>query len=405
MQKFLKTKTMKKSLLIFFIISCFVSVVQAQNTDWEITPFQPGFLDGYDIDSGSFHVIMDSSYYYVHDGSSGTGLRQNYYNVHTFYDSTPTGITIYGIAISTFPFSNDYDPVTIDTSTSNWQEFTCIYKPIGDSMILVAKAPYNQFARPDYVLPARKTYWDIRYVRPEYIIYNDSLNPLSRNSVIVSPVFETYFDTAVYITDSFYVGTTMECNTAVVENRHFMGRKALFVDMSALVNYEAYHTYMPRPRIDMDHKIMDNHYDPVNRWERFEYPYYDAFILCFPILSPEPGRNVPVDTVLNYFDTTQVDTTHIDTTQVDTTHSGIAAGLLERYINVYPTVADGGTVTVLSSFHLEGVEVFDAAGRMLSRQPASGVATTVDVSQLPAGSYVLRVNTVSGSTTKKFLKR
>ncbi len=391
---------MKKLLLILSFAGCFLSISQAQNTDWEITPFQPGFLDRYDIDSGTYHVIFDSSYLYSHDGTLVSLL--DYYNVHTYYDSTPAGITIYGIAISPFPLSVDYSSVVIDTSTSNWQEFTCIYKPIGDSMVLVAKAPYNQFARPDYVLPARKTYCDIRNVRPEYIIYYDSTYS-NHNSVIVSPVFETYFDTAVYITDSFYFGTTIESNTAVVENRYFVGRKALYVVMSTLRNSEAYHTYMPRPRIDMNHRIMDNHYDPVNRWERFEWPYQDLLILCFPILSPEPGRNVPVDTVLNYFDTTQVDTTQIDTTQVDTT--GIAARLLERYINVYPAVTDGGTVTVLSSFHLEGVEVYDAAGRMLSRQPASGVATTVDVSQLPAGSYVLRVNTVSGSTTKKFLKR
>ena len=123
-------------------------------------------------------------------------------------------------------------------------------------------------------------------------------------------------------------------------------------------------------------------------------------LICYPILTPDPNR----DTIANPYHYPW-DTVGTDTTHVDTTHSGISAGLLERYINVYPAVTDGGTVTVLSSFHLEGVEVYDAAGRMLSRQPASGVATTVDVSQLPAGSYVLRINTVSGSTTKKFLKR
>ncbi|MCR5821778.1 MAG: T9SS type A sorting domain-containing protein, partial [Bacteroidales bacterium] len=135
------------------------------------------------------------------------------------------------------------------------------------------------------------------------------------------------------------------------------------------------------------------HYTMMSAESRTSY-------ICYPILTPDPNR----DTIANPYHYPW-DTVGTDTTHVDTTHNGISAQLLERYINVYPTVTDGGTVTVLSSFHLEGVEVYDAAGRMLSRQPASGVATTVDVSQLPAGSYVLRVNTVSGSTAKKFLKR
>ena len=135
---------------------------------------------------------------------------------------------------------------------------------------------------------------------------------------------------------------------------------------------------------------------------------YQHYCLIFPILSPDPNRTTPtpVDTVLNYFDTTHVDTAHIDTTQVDTTQSAIAtARLLERYVNVYPTVTDGGAVTVMSSFHLEAVEVYDAAGRMVSRQPAKGIAATVDTSQLPSGTYMLRIKTVSGTTTRKLVIR
>ena len=384
---------MKKTtiILILTVILQMNNIVLSQERQEEYNPFPIDNIERYDIDTFLFELLSDSESTYGYDerGSWPRSVDMQQQSIIAYLFTTDCAMVIYGMAFSTYPMKYEFMKVNaLDTSIENWQEYTCLYKPIGDSMFLLDKSQFSQFAAPNYVLPPHLGCTENPHAMPQYL-YSDSIK-------ITPPLFEIYYDTAKYITDSFYMGSTRYNN--VYPYRYSPQSTGLQHKFTTIQPYGTI-SVETQARLYARLKAYDN-----GRWKvdsNFSIP------IVFPIMSPEPGRSTPtpVDTVLNYFDTTQVDTTQVDTTQVDTTHSGISAGMLERYINVYPALADGGTVTVLSSFHLEGVEVYDAAGRMLSRQPASGVATTVDVSQLPAGSYVLRVNTVSGSTTKKLVLR
>ena len=331
--------------------------------------------------------LSDSNYYSDIKGwafDSILSVNQAMYNNEIYAELrfTNSPLVVYGIVISAItPYY--MDPYrSYDTSTYSGNEQTVMYKPGADgSMTLLGNGSYNTLAPTPYFLPSFPVALAQRF------------------DTLCLPLYETYFDDVAVVTDSFYIGSTTHGifvhNTAapdaVTDGTRFACR--LF--------WQGYYSDPTVPFDSLPYSKYKHCRDFGSTWSMTPGLVRERYsLICFPILTPDPNRDTIANPYHYPWDTVSTDTTH-----VDTTHNGISAGLLERYVNVYPTVADGGTVTVLSSFHLEGVEVYDAAGRMLSRQPASGVAATVDVSQLPAGSYVLRINTVSGSTAKKFLKR
>ena len=60
-------------------------------------------------------------------------------------------------------------------------------------------------------------------------------------------------------------------------------------------------------------------------------------------------------------------------------------------------------VHVTTNFNLTQVEVFDEQGRQCHTLPASGLKADLDVSSWPRGTYLLRILTPAGPTTKKLL--
>jgi len=74
--------------------------------------------------------------------------------------------------------------------------------------------------------------------------------------------------------------------------------------------------------------------------------------------------------------------------------------MLERYTAVMPNPASG-KVRVTSSFGLSGIEVFDGQGRCVHEAPAAGYQTAFDVSSWPRGTYLVRIHTPMGTTTRK----
>ncbi|MBP5546962.1 MAG: T9SS type A sorting domain-containing protein [Bacteroidales bacterium] len=49
------------------------------------------------------------------------------------------------------------------------------------------------------------------------------------------------------------------------------------------------------------------------------------------------------------------------------------------------------------------IEAFDEQGRLVQTLPATGLKATLDVSSWPRGTYLLRILTPAGPTTKKLL--
>ena len=120
---------------------------------------------------------------------------------------TPTPLKIIGIAGTGFRGRNHFnssDPVTPDTNL--FQEYYYIYDATPSRMILKKKQPWNSFA------PERTVHIKIHrawYETPEewYTERNDSCCWFKPVEYYV-PLHEYYFDSAIYVFDSFYVGAS-----------------------------------------------------------------------------------------------------------------------------------------------------------------------------------------------------
>lgn len=190
------------------------------------------------------------------------------------------------------------------------------------------------------------------------------------------PVYERYFKTPVSVKDSLYVG---------VSNTMF----SLPVDDTSVYD----HPIVKTPYF-FSHNYMSDELHIAEQAADSSWSYSSLLPLryfIFPILTP--GENLP--------DTLNPDTTHVDTTIVDTV--GIYdVRMMERYVNLLPNPA-AERVTVTSSFGLRSVELYNAAGTKVRELSARGYTTTLDVSDLPEGAYLVRVATLSGPVTKKLI--
>ena len=106
--------------------------------------------------------------------------------------------------------------------------------------------------------------------------------------------------------------------------------------------------------------------------------------LIFPILTP-PDTTTPPS---------------------DTTGVGLhGADLIYRYTTLQPNPASD-RVSVLSSFGITAIEAYDPRGRLVYTNTFkhSHIHTfSLDVSSWPRGTYLLRILTPAGPTTKKLL--
>ena len=77
-------------------------------------------------------------------------------------------------------------------------------------------------------------------------------------------------------------------------------------------------------------------------------------------------------------------------------------GVADEETAVMPNPATN-KVRVTSSFGLTRIETYDAKGRLVQTLPASGLKADLDISTWPRGTYLLRIFTPAGPTTKKLL--
>ena len=352
---------MKKIAMILMAMVAMTGSIPAQDTVVSVLPKANCFFN-YWVDSGA-HVNLSN----LAQGSIGrlTAVRFE----------TEDSLPVYGIAASLF-LSQTME--LFDTSTKDCFEYLSLYKPMGGELVRAS---------------------DSLYVHPRTTpvsYYYKMNNLMNLQPVPPRPVYEVYFDSAVTMTDSFYVGITQRTwKTAMVDSGPDSGDIHYLMPMVMITGY---HYGMSPVRIVYLHYWNDSLF----------YVYYDndhpgvpqtCYPYIFPILTPPDTTYNPADTT--HADTTYIDTTNIDTTQIDTT-LGISMRMLERYINLVPNPATE-RVQVLSSFGLGRIELYNAAGVRVHEQKATGHSATLDVSALPEGPYLVRIATPAGTVTKKLI--
>ena len=79
-----------------------------------------------------------------------------------------------------------------------------------------------------------------------------------------------------------------------------------------------------------------------------------------------------------------------------------AATTADDGILLRPNPADR-QVTVSATMPIKHVEVYDLAGRLVETRQPSGTALQLDLKSYPTGTYLVRVTTANGTTTRKLV--
>ena len=87
--------------------------------------------------------------------------------------------------------------------------------------------------------------------------------------------------------------------------------------------------------------------------------------------------------------------------------SGPATGVLslaEQYTQIMPNPAYD-RLTVISSFRVKSVELYDVSGRKVQSHTIDGLSAGFDISSLQPGNYIVRIVTAGGTVHKKLVKK
>ena len=200
------------------------------------------------------------------------------------------------------------------------------------------------------------------------------------------PVFERFFPTPQTVNNIFYTGICFHQDWTVND-----------FGWSTTVQYSQLPFYLPLfVSNDTNDWIENNamHYiekDPMTNdidttwiftWNR------PGYMFIFPILTPAPDTTVnPTDTAVNPGDSLAIRPND----------------LIYRYTNVAPNPARN-SVRITSSFGISRIEAYDLRGRRIYESPQlSTFSFPLSTIDWPRGTYLLRITTPAGTTTKKLL--
>ncbi len=287
---------------------------------------------------------------------------------------------------------------------------------------------------------------NLRYTPVSYYIDMDLFSHFEGNAAEytvhfqpILPMYERYFSEPVTVADSFYVGRRFR-----TEHQNGEVRLIYFADTSY---------YGTRHEASYEDYIWTNMFGEVDTAKGWCYATWGVrreIPFLFPIIAPpdttaNPSDTTvinPIDTVINLGDTIIVlpgDTLIIggdtlvntgDTVIVTPGEPIIIGGdtivvnpgdsvivnpgshlaiirqddLIYRYTSLQPNPASD-RVSVLSSFGITAIEAYDLRGRLVKKFsiPNSQLSINLDVSSWPRGTYLLRITTSNGITTKKLL--
>ena len=284
---------------------------------------------------------------------------------------TPDTLQVYGIAAilvnkmftfhptAYFPDAQSYLEYYYpdDPTLEHCQESLRLYQYYGDAHSPVMRQVGSSL--PVHTVYTPVSYW-LRMDLPPSTPYVDT-TPW--------PVYERYFETPQAVFDTFYAGFTQSDgyyngDHQWRERRPSVGCACFSPGHLLYLDYDEGVAALQRPS-----------------WEEpLEWHYYNTYRTCayflFPILTPGPPS--------------------------DTTLAASTPGGMDLYVAVQPNPAHE-RVAVTSSFGLTAIEVYDSRGRQLLSAPASGFKVTLDISAWSRGTYLLRILTPLGPTTRKVI--
>jgi hypothetical protein len=227
------------------------------------------------------------------------------------------------------------------------------------------------------------------------------------------PIYERYFSAPVTVADSFYVGRRYRPD-------HHDGRDVVLIHLADSLYHGTKHKaiYFDFTRISFGEP------DTVVGWKYQIGGPRTSIPFLFPILAPPdtsvsagdttviiPGDTiiVPGDTIINGGDTI-VNPNDTVIIPGDTITPGGDPGvglqpndLIYRYTNVAPNPARN-SVRITSSFGISRIEAYDLRGRRIYESPQlSTFSFPLSTIDWPRGTYLLRITTPAGPTTKKLL--
>ena len=345
---------MKKAVLLLAGLVAFVNGLRAQDTVQFLDPPR----DKYFVNDRAW--AMDPTLI-----TSTMELRHGQMAVRLI---SADSITIYGMAACVIDDAAQHLPnnpnYCFDTSYNEAYQFLRLYVPAGDTLRWIAQEKIHLHTTPI-----------------AYYANLDTMFPPRANRIL--PMYELYFDSAMTVVDTFAMGMTFLNNA---------GPYYAPEDTNHLHGYTYHHPGLLSGTV-MFHKEVT----PIDVYTCFyhendsgSYANWNCIILgqtyflWFPILTPE----------------------HAD----DTTGSGEGddslavqqVQLVDRLVAVQPNPATE-RVMVVASCGMERLTAYDAAGKQVYRQEASGLQTTLDVSRWSAGTYILHVQTPMGTSAKRLV--
>ena len=422
---------MKK--IVFFIAlaaSLSAGALQAQDTVW----MKPAPLGRY-FNNNSW---IDTTGRYV--ASIGCPTTSHVHGIQ-FY--TPDTLPIYGIAaMMTDEFFGHYIPTPayptlqsyldvaypLDPSYDNCEEELVLYQYDENDPELMLQQGEG--------LPVHLLYTPVSY----YIMSNTPI--VSYRDTFPKPVYERYFSAPQIVHDTFYAGVTQydwefskidSCphgnlrppfylvGIGYPDQRHLDGVLAFFYQDS-LQNPGEWRFHRSYSNIDFIFPIIAPPDTTANPSDTTVVNPIDTVINIGDTIIVLPGDTLIIggDTLVNTGDTVIVtpgepiiiggDTIVVnlgDSVIVNPgSHLAIIRqdDLIYRYTSLQPNPATD-RVSVLSSFGITAIEAYDLRGRKVYevRTPNSEFKVTLDVSSWPRGTYLLRILTPAGPTTKKLL--
>ena len=358
-----------------------------------------------------------------------------------------------------------YDTLYVDTSMANREdEYFRLYKPIGDSMELLAEALWDTKVPPRFMICVGKTF---------------PSNTLHWTEQF-APLYEAYFANPVTVSDSFYVSNTANNNYKIFHNGKW--RKAhpftimYFTEQSHSTGIFDTAYYGPKPgnvrwRYHMLGGVNETgdtnwhgSYKPIGGSFRNIFPIFDtsratAWVMdsCtapkylelidntweYTTIAWNMGTNslwemavrrdsdtwdnaVTTQHTANFATLTGLDTAEWYVVRVraicdsgrvspwsnsmkfyvpgNTATHGTERieTVVDRYTHLIPNPAHG-QVRVLSSFFLNTVEIYTLNGRLVERRTADGIAMDLDLSGYTPGVYIVRIVTPRGTAFKKLV--